>query len=146
MNDPMDLPSRGVAKTPDARTDASIAPRSKLTERQLDVIVDSGAQLVSIAAGVMDIVKIKAQTQHEVAQIEARSRAVREAIRGEIERMEAARETIVTRGDVAIKLTRAVLQDFTEYDSATRQLALETLTKLVDSAINAKDAEAAPKS
>ena len=146
MNDPMDLPSRSVVKTPDARTDAIIAPRTKLTERQIDVIVDSGAQLVSIAAGVMDIVKIKAQTQHEVAQIEARSRAVREAIQGEIERMEAVRETITTRGDVALKLTRAVLQDFADYDSTTRQLALETLTKLVDSAINEKGAGAAPKS
>jgi hypothetical protein len=140
MTDPMDLPVRSVKKQPGHYTTLVPESRGGLTERQRDVLVSSAA---NIAMDLMEIVKLRAQTQQEIDLIEARSQALRVAIRGEIDKMQAARDTLVSRGDVVVRLTRELLQNIADVDPATRQTMLETLTRLVDSTINAKGADAA---
>ncbi|WP_442809186.1 hypothetical protein [Trinickia soli] len=147
--DSMDLPTRGATKLPVARSEALTKQRSGLTERHVDVLVDSGANLLacagSIAKDLVEIARIRAESEAEVERIEARSRAIREAFRAEVDRLGAMRDIIGSRGDAAAKLIREVLTHIPESDQVSRQRAIEMLTKMIDSVVADKGPSFGPQ-
>lgn len=119
------------------------------TERQVDALIAGGTQAASnvltIVANVSEIAKIRANSEAQVDQIEARTRQVREAFRAEVERLSAVRDTIVTRGDTAVKLIREVLAGIPESDQQSRRQALEMLTKMVEVVVADSGASSVPR-
>jgi hypothetical protein len=137
--DSMDLPSRSAPKTPAVRSTGLAQQRNGLSERHVDVIVDAGAHVVgtiaSIAKDIAEIARIRADSQAEVAGIEARSRAISEAFRGEVNRLTAMRDIINSRGDAAAKVIHEVLSLIPESDHVSRQKAIEMLTKMIETVV-----------
>ncbi|AIO37598.1 hypothetical protein DM40_5763 [Burkholderia cenocepacia] len=147
--DSMDLPARRPATVPAERTGTPTTGRGAFTERQVDALIAGGTQAASnvltIVANVSEIAKIRANSEAQVDQIEARTRQVREAFRAEVERLSAVRDTIVTRGDTAVKLIREVLAGIPESDQQSRRQALEMLTKLVEVVVADSGASSVPR-
>ena len=147
--DSMDLPARRPATVPAERTGTPTNGRGAFTERQVDALIAGGTQAASnvltIVANVSEIAKIRANSEAQVDQIEARTRQVREAFRAEVERLSAMRDTIVTRGDTAVKLIREVLAGIPESDQQSRRQALEMLTKMVEVVVADSGASSVPR-
>lgn len=149
-DDSMDLPARRPATVPAERPGTPAMRRGGLTEQQVDVLIAGGTQaaanVVTIVANLSEIAKIRANSQAQVEQIDAHSRAVREAFRAEVERLSVMRDTIVTRGDTAVKLIREVLAGIPESDPQSRQHALEMLTKMIEVVVADPGATTVPRS
>ncbi|MBZ5788836.1 hypothetical protein K8353_01850 [Burkholderia contaminans] len=145
----MDLPARRPATVPAERSGAPATGRGGFTEQQVDVLIAGGTQaatnMLTIATNLSEIAKIRANSQAQVDQIEARTRQVREAFRAEVERLSVMRDTIVTRGDTAVKLIREVLAGIPESDPQSRQQALEMLTKMVEVVVADPGASSVPR-
>ncbi|MBN3787219.1 hypothetical protein [Burkholderia sp. Ac-20353] len=149
-DDSMDLPARRPATVPAERPGVPAARRGGLTEQQADVLIGGGVRVAenvtTILTNITEIVRIRADSQAQIDQIAARSNAVREAFRAEVERLSAMRETIVTRGDTAVKLIREVLSSIPESDPQSRQQAMEMLTKMVEMIVADPGASSVPRS
>ncbi|WP_156814554.1 hypothetical protein [Burkholderia lata] len=148
-DDSMDLPGRRPATVPAERSGTPATGRGGFTESQVDGLIAGGTQaaanMLTIATNLSEIAKIRANSQAQVDQIEARTRQVREAFRAEVERLSVMRDTIVTRGDTAVKLIREVLAGIPESDPQSRQQALEMLTKMVEVVVADPGASSVPR-
>jgi hypothetical protein len=147
--DSMDLPMRSATKLPVPNSTAASTNRGALSEQQVNMLIQGGAvvaeQVVSAARDYLAIVRIRAESQATVDEIDARSRAVCNAIRAEADRLMVVRDTIKSRGDAAVQVIRAVMDSIPETDHAGRKIAIEELSKLVTIAVSGSDAPATPK-
>lgn len=148
-DDSMDLPARRPATVPAERSGTPATGRGGFTEQQVDALIAGGTQaaknMLTIATNLSEIAKIRANSQAQVDQIEARTRQIREAFSAEVERLSVMRDTIVTRGDTAVKLIREVLAGIPESDPQSRQQALEMLTKMVEVVVADPGASSVPR-
>lgn len=139
-NDPMDLPVRRVNSTPVVRPDAQLVPRVSLKEQQVSSLIETGGKVaegvMSIAKDLVDISRIKAESEAEVAGIEARSFAMVAALRAETERLMVVRKGIRTRGEAAVNVIKSVLENIPESDQASRQSAIALLNQLVATVVS----------
>jgi hypothetical protein len=87
---------------------------------------------------VVDIARIKATSQAEVANIEARSRAMTEALRAETAYLMETHQGIRTRGEAVTLVIRSVLENIPESDHGSRQQAITILNDLVANVVNSK--------
>lgn len=138
--DPMDLPSRNVTILRTTRVDRVPTRESGLSQRQVDVLVNSGAKAVDgairIATGLVEIGKIRAHAQADVDVIEAKMRALQEQVRAEVNRLMARREMTIARGGVAVALINEVLPNIPEQD---RYRSLEELHEIINGVLEIKD-------
>lgn len=138
--DPIDLPVRRVNSNSTVRLDFIPASRIPLNSNQVSSLIEKGGKVadgvMSIAKELVDISRIKAESQAEVAGIEARSHAMVAALRAETERLMEDRKGIRTRGEAAVALIKAVLEAIPESDHATRQIAIIRLNQLVATVVS----------
>jgi hypothetical protein len=125
----MDLPVRQANNVPATRSDHPVTRQTGLSAQNIDTIVNTGAV---IAKELMEISRIRTAAKAEVEVIEAHTRALRERVRGEVDRLDAMRQTLGKRGDEAVKIIQAVLPLIPE---AERHKAMEDLRKMIDSVI-----------
>lgn len=146
--DPMDLPVRRVTTTSAAHHEVRPIPRVSLNERQVSSLIETGGKvaegLMAISNDLIEISRIKAESQAEVAGIEARSSALVAALRAETDRLMALRKNIRTRGEAAAEVIRAVLENIPESDIASRQSAVAILSQLVVAAVSGQDCSPQP--
>ncbi|MEI8285244.1 MAG: hypothetical protein WCG52_09665 [bacterium] len=142
-NDPFDLPTR---KAIEMKTEVlRPLPRreSKLTERQLDHLIASGAKtaenLGEIFQGLVRIAETRANTDHEVAIVDADIRRIQTAASTEINRIMALEKNIHTRGEAAQK----VLAQLTEMvklipdgDASSRGRLIDALGSILTSVLH----------
>jgi hypothetical protein len=140
-DDSMDLPVRRTDNVPATRAGQVPSTQTRFSEKQVDAMITHGAKVLesaaSIARDLTEIARVRATSEAEVTVIEARTRALRELVRGEVDRLDAMRQTIGKRGDVAVQIIQAVLPQIPESD---RLNAMEELRKMIDSAIADKGA------
>lgn len=133
--DPLDLPVRRPSGPVTQPGHTLPAGRPRLTEKQMDAVVQSGAKavegVVSIASGLVEIAQIRARSGAEVAGIEARSEAMAKVMRAEVERLMAERKSIRTRGEAAACVIEQVMKGIPEADADARRQALSILPQLV---------------
>lgn len=143
-DDFIDLPMRS---TPATTTSSTPVPATRV--QQAATLIDSGTNAIQaiapIAQGVVEIWRIKQQSQADVAQIEAKSRAVCDALHAETNRLMVMKDTITTRGQAASALVRAVMQDLHRLDPVAQKGVVDTLTQLVATVVADKGASAADK-
>ena len=139
-NDPMDLPVRRINSTLTGRQNAELVPRVSLTEQQVSTLLETGGRVadgtISIAKDLVEISRLKAQSEAEVAGIEARTRAIVASLRAETERLIAVRKGVRTRGEVAVGLIKTILEKIPESDHVARQNAIAMLNQLVATVIS----------
>lgn len=142
-NDPMDLPVRRINSTPTVRPNAELVPRVSLTEQQVSTLLETGGRVadgvMSIAKDLVEISRLKAQSEAEVAGIEARTHAIVASLRAESERLIAVRKGVRTRGEVAVSLIKTILETIPESDHVARQNAIAMLNQLVATVISEPD-------
>jgi hypothetical protein len=136
-NNIIDLPMRlpqSRSPAPDRlakQTDHSI----RLNKKQVSSLIESGAKItegiLSIAGGIVDIARIKAESETEVAGIDARSRALVNVLRAETEHLMESNKGIRNRGEAAALVIRSVMESIPESDSIARQHAIDQLPDLV---------------
>lgn len=147
--DPLDLPVRRSPNPVAQPGHAFPARRSRLSEKQMDTLVESGARtmegVVSIANGLVEIAQIRAQSNAEVAGIEARSDAMAKVMRAEVERLMAERKNIRTRGEAAALVIEQVMKGIPEADGDARRQALSILPQLVRDVVAPDEGQAGPR-
>jgi hypothetical protein len=130
-------------------TTASNTPVPVTKMQQAATLIDSGANAIQaiapIAQGVIDIWRIKQQSQADVAQIEAKSRAVCDALHAETSRLMVMKDTITTRGQAATELMRVVMQDLHRLDPVAQKGVVDTLTQMIATVVVDKGAPAVDK-
>lgn len=143
--DPLDLPVRHSPATVIHRESSLPEGRTRLTDRQMNTLVDSGAKVVdgalSIASGLLEIAHIRAQSAADVANIEARSEAIVKVLRAETEKMMANRKSIRTRGEAAVLVIEQVMKYIPETDAEARSQALRMLPQLVRDVLASSDVQ-----
>jgi hypothetical protein len=141
-NNIIDLPMR-VNKT------QSLSPQHKkhvpavrLNNEQVNTLIDSGTRIadgiLSIAKDIVDIARINAESNARVAEIEARSHALVNALRAETDYLMESNKGIRTRGEAAALIIRTVLEHIPEADSVARQRAIDQLYNLIKIVITDK--------
>ncbi|MEY4766653.1 MAG: hypothetical protein RI907_3326 [Pseudomonadota bacterium] len=143
--DPMDLPVRQGAVTvrPVEKLPAPATASNrnlKLNEQHVTALVNTGTEVaqgvLSIAKDVVDIMRIRQSAQAEVAVIDARTRAVVDALRAETAKLLEVHNGVRVRGEVATQVIRTVLDAIPEAD---RLAALAHLNDLVAKALDTGD-------
>lgn len=163
-DDPIDLPMRRPRTLPMTRagTEVVASPRPgtiatsalvaqpKLTPQQFVTVVEHGTRVaegvLTIANGLVEISRIKAQSAANVSEIRERSLALERAMHAETDRLLGERKHIRTRGQAAVAVINSVLSQIPESDQASRQLALQQLPKLVEAVTAAGDSNVPPQS
>lgn len=148
--DPLDLPVRRPSGTVTQREHMPPAGRPRLTEKQMDAVVQSGAKVMegvaSIASGLVEIAQIRARSGAEVAGIEARSDAMAKVMRAEVERLMAERKGVRTRGEAAARVIEQVMKGIPEADAEARRQALSILPQLVRDVVSPNEGPAGSQS
>ncbi len=113
-----------------------------LTERQMDTVVNAGADLakgaVDCAKTAFEIWKIRTQTDGEKEKIEAQTAQLVVQLGAEIEKMKEERARISEQGWVTTEIIRAMhsmMRDIPDFDDKARTSLIETLPKLIEQAL-----------
>ena len=144
-DDSLDLPKRKfVDPTPEV---LKPVPRraTALNERQLDDVIKSAGQaaqdLGEIFKGLVNIAQIRANTDHEVAKVEAETLHVQAVARAEINRIMAHEKNIHTRGEAAhkilVQLTEMV-KLIPDSDASSRGRLIDALSSILSTVLHEK--------
>lgn len=145
QDDTFDLPKRQIiGRSPEVLRPIPIQ-NSKLTERQTDEVIRAAGQaaqdLGEIFKGLVNIAQTRANTEQEVAKIEAETRHVQDVTRTQIERMMAQERTIHTRGEAAhrilVQLTE-MAKLIPDSDTSSRGRLIDTMSSILNAVLHEK--------
>lgn len=139
----LDLPNRAVT----VRNFEVLKPIPRrnitLTERQLDDVIKSAGQatkdLGDIFKGLVDIAQIWANTDHEVAKLEAQTLHVQAVARTEIDRIMAHEKNIHSRAEAAHKLLvqlTEMIKLIPDEDTSSRGRLIDALSSILSGVLN----------
>lgn len=142
-----DLPKRQIIKIAPEVLRPIPVQKSTLTERQMDNVVRSAGQaaqdLGEIFKGLVHIAQTHADTEQELAKIEAETRHIQDITKAEIDRIMAQGKTIHSRGEVAhrilVQLTEMV-KLIPDSDTSSRGRLIDTLTSILTAVLHDKSA------
>ncbi len=115
----------------------------RLTSQQLDKVIDVGAkalpEAIDVLKGIVDIARIRAQSNANVETIEAETNRVVQITRVEIDRMRQSGENLRTRGEVVSAIVRSMTETvraLPDFDSQSRLALIESLKDILKLAVH----------
>ena len=144
-DDSLDLPKRKIVEREPEVLRPVPRRGNALTERQLDDVIKTAGQatkdLGEILKGLVNIAHTRANTDHEVAKVEAETRHIQAVARAEIERIMAHEKNVHTRGEAAHKLLvqlTEMVKLIPDSDASSRGRLIDALSSILSTVLHEK--------
>ncbi len=133
-DDLIDLPARKM-NYPSVENNSTTGLGVVLNEQQVGQLIETSSKIVegtvAIARDLVEIGRIRAQSQSEVEVIRARSQALVVVLRAETDRVMLEHDGVRTRSEAAISIIQAIMKNIPEADQSSRVAAIDILNDLV---------------
>jgi len=140
MNDnDLNLPQRKVIVPEVLNSTKKETKKFQFTEKQVDVLVSSGARAVEdmgqIIKDLIAIARIREESAKKVSEIEAEIRKTVLTIRADIDRLAQVGQNIRTRGQIAADIltqTFNALKEVPDHDDGSRHRMIDSISTIMD--------------
>jgi len=138
--DNFNLPQRQVLEPERLSNTQSINNdgKYKLTEKQMDTIVDAAAksapEIINVVKDVVAIIKIREQADADVKNIEARTQQYVKQLQKDIEKIKEEGEKIRTQGDVVVRVLSElsnIVNNIPDSDALSRHKLIDQLSDII---------------